>query len=193
MSFPVIIRRAGPSDLNFIFEVDLLSEGISAGPAEEPLAPQERREYRDWLSIFVSGPSDGAWIAEDTRAQQPVGMILARFRDRFHEEDNEANRFLFQYLDPTLFPADGRFCEIFNLWVHAAYRRKGLATRLKQEVESETRRRGIQMIYTHTLAANLHVLELNQKLGYRAVRTGPLWDPEPRVSLVKWLDENHSS
>jgi ribosomal protein S18 acetylase RimI-like enzyme len=115
-------------------------------------------------------------------------MILVRFRDRFHEPDNEANRYLFRYLDSSIFPADGRFCEVFNLWVDKAYRRRGIATQLKQCAEAETRRRGIQMIYTHTMASNRHVLELNDKLGYQAVRTGPLWDQTPRTSLVKWLD-----
>jgi hypothetical protein len=31
------------------------------------------------------------------------------------------------------------------------------------------------------------VIELNRKLGYRTVRSGPLWDEVPRASLVKWL------
>ncbi len=88
----------------------------------------------------------------------------------------------------SAFPPDGRFCEIFNLWVDPAYRRKGLATRLKLEMEAEARRRGIQMIYTHTEEANSHVIELNLKLGYHPIRTGPLWDAVPRVSLVKWLE-----
>jgi ribosomal protein S18 acetylase RimI-like enzyme len=71
--------------------------------------------------------------------------------------------------------------------VAPAYRRQGIATRLKQRIEEETRQRGMQMIYTHTDAKNEHVIELNRKLGYQFVRCGPLWDEVPRTSLVKWL------
>jgi hypothetical protein len=43
------------------------------------------------------------------------------------------------------------------------------------------------MIYTHTEERHAHVLALNQKLGYREVRRGPIWDDVIRVSLVKYL------
>jgi hypothetical protein len=46
------------------------------------------------------------------------------------------------------------------------------------------------MIYTHTEERHAHVLALNQKLRYREVRRGPIWDDVirvSRVSLVKYL------
>jgi ribosomal protein S18 acetylase RimI-like enzyme len=76
---------------------------------------------------------------------------------------------------------------VFNLWVAPDYRRQGLATKLKQQFEAESRLRGMSMLYTHTELTNPHVIELNRKLGYREIRTGPIWDEILRVSLVKAL------
>jgi ribosomal protein S18 acetylase RimI-like enzyme len=40
-------------------------------------------------------------------------------------------------MDRSLFQADGRFLEIFNLWVDPDYRRQGLGTLLKRGIEDE--------------------------------------------------------
>ncbi len=187
----MIIRRAGPDDLDFLVEKDLDGEGYSVSPDEFVASDEEKVAHRDKLRAFVRDPAEAGWVAVDEERGLCVGMILARYRDRLHEPDNEDNRWLFRWLDASIFPQDGRFCEIFNLWVDLAYRRKGLATGLKLAAEEEARRRGIQMMYTHTEATNLHVIELNRKLGYEVVRTGQLGfgvdDGVLRTSLVKWL------
>jgi 8-oxo-dGTP pyrophosphatase MutT (NUDIX family) len=110
-------------------------------------------------------------------------MILYRLRNRLTESFN--NNEVFGQLEARLFPEDGRFCEIFQLWVDPAYRRQGIARRLKTHLETECGRRGVQMIYTHTLATNQPVLNLNRQLGYVEVRRGSIWDDAIRVSLVK--------
>ena len=183
----IMIRRAGLADLDFIYEADLLAEGFTFDPLPEPLTPEEKVEYRQRLERFLTTADEAGWIAEDIRDGQRAGMIVVRFRDLKHEPPSDENLFLLQFFDPSIFPPDGRFCEIFNLWVHPAYRRRGLATCLKLAAEGETRARGVGMIYTHTEAGNPHVLDLNLKLGYEVIRTGPLWDNVPRVSLIKKL------
>jgi len=35
---------------------------------------------------------------------------------------------------------------------------------------------------------NTNVIELNKKLGYKILRTGPIWDQVIRVSLIKYID-----
>jgi ribosomal protein S18 acetylase RimI-like enzyme len=147
----------------------------------------ERTAHRSKIFAFIVGPADSGWIAEDDLTHAKAGMILVRFRDLEHQPATEANQFLSRFLDRAIFPADGRFCEIFQLWVAPAYRRQGIATRLKRQIEEEARQRSVGMIYTHTEAQNEHVIELNRKLGYRIVRCGPLWDDVLRTSLVKWL------
>jgi ribosomal protein S18 acetylase RimI-like enzyme len=184
----ITLRKAQPDDLNFLVETDLLEDGYTPNPAEPPMTVTEQAAHRTKISAFVTGPNDAGWVAEDAATGAKVGMILVRFRDRQHEPNNEANRFLFRFLADSIFPEDGRFCEVFQLWVAPAYRRQGIATRLKRQIEEEARQRAIRMIYTYTETQNEHVIELNRKLGYQVVRCGPLWDETPRTSLVKWLD-----
>lgn len=192
MGTAVILRRAETADLDFLVEKDLDGEGYSDAGAESVESEADRQAHRAKIRAFVCEPDEAGWLALEEGSGRRVGMILARYRDRLHEPDTEANRWLFRYLDASIFPRDGRFCEIFNLWVDPAFRRRGLATCLKLAAEEEARRRGIQTMYTHTEAANLHVIALNLKLGYEVVRTGLLcFTPEDevlRTSLVKWLN-----
>jgi len=48
-------------------------------------------------------------------------------------------------------------------------------------------------VYTHTAESNLHVIEMNLKLGYHEVRRGPIWDEIFRVSLIKRLDQRSTA
>jgi GNAT superfamily N-acetyltransferase len=150
----ILIRRADLSDLDFLVQADLTNEGYTIAPDEAPMTPEDRADHLQKIATFVTTNTEAGWVVVDMDKGQHAGMILARFRNRQVEPQTEPNLFLFRFLDDSLFPPDGRFCEIFQLWVHPKYRRKGLATRLKQAVETETRRRGIRMIYTHTEAAN---------------------------------------
>ena len=186
MDCGVSFRRAEVHDLDFLVETDLLGEGYSESMDAIPRPDANHAEHRARIAAFVAGADDMAWVCENEKGDR-VGMIMARYRDLFHEANNEANRFLFRFMDKSIFPEDGRFCEVFNLWVHPVYRRQGIATQLKMEIEKEAGRRGMRMVYTHTESANPHVVALNLKLGYQVVRTGPIWDEVERVSLVKWL------
>lgn len=122
---------------------------------------------------------------EDVEAGRLVGMILWRYRNRLQE--TFAGWSVLPQLDESLFPPDGAFCEIFQLWVAPEYRRRGLASRMKQQAEAESLRGGVRLLYTHTEERNTHVVEMNLKLGYREVRRGPIWDEIVRISLIKPL------
>ena len=125
----------------------------------------------------------------DSERDERIGMILCRFRQwNPNDTDEYGSDSVFRELPERVFSSDGRFCEVFQLWVDERYRRRGLGTRLKKQLERESCRRGIQLIYTHTEETNLHVLELNRRLGYEEVRRGPIWDETIRVSLIKRLE-----
>ena len=111
-----------------------------------------------------------------------VGTIFVRYRT--YEEASEWH-ISYKEIGRDVFPDDGHFCDVYQLRVLEAYRRNGIATRLKQTVEDATRKRGIGMIYTHT--AIPHVEAMNVDMGYRVVRRGTMWDDTVRVSLVKDL------
>jgi ribosomal protein S18 acetylase RimI-like enzyme len=188
MQTGVVFRRAEMTDLDFLAEKDLIGEGYSGAGAEQALSEEERLAQRAKIRAFVSEPDEAGWLAVDEVTGLRVGMILARYRDPLLEADTQANRWLFHYLDAAIFPEDGRFCEVFNLWVDPAFRRRGIATQLKLAAEEEARRRGIGMMYTHTETTNRHVVELNLKLGYEVAWRG-LMDGVERTSLIKWLIE----
>lgn len=181
------IREATPDDIEFLTIADLKTGAEEDGEVT-PSEMQDEHAFRNHLAKigdFVTDTNKGAWIGV-TRADGPrAGMILGRFRNRLTEHFDDG--MIFNELDTAIFPRDGRFCEIFQLWVEPVHRRKGLAMQLKEHLEIEVLKRGIEMIYTHTRETNLHVLEPNRRLGYVEVRRGPIWDDVIRVSLVKHL------
>lgn len=177
------LRRADRGDHAFLVRIDLKNDGYTVS---EHLTRSEREieEHSGKILKFLTDPDKGAFVFEEADSGRPVAQIMYSIANRdvvypwttiFHE------------LDRALFQSDGRFLEIFSLWVHPAYRRKGLATRLKLKLEEEACRHEVDLIYTHTEETNPHVIELNEKLGYRAVRRGPIWDDVIRVSLIKPL------
>jgi GNAT superfamily N-acetyltransferase len=112
-----------------------------------------------------------------------VGAIMWRIRDLATVDQKS----VFHEIDRSVFPADGCFAEIFQLWVDPKHRRRGIASALKLAIEDDARHRGAGIIYTHTAAMRQDVLALNMKLGYRPVRRGPIWDVVERISLIKQL------
>ncbi len=182
----LLLREAVPSDLDFLVAVDLKDEGVTL-PHLAEAGPEELAEHRSKITAFVSDDDKAAWVYEDTGTRRLIGITLWRYRNRLSE--NFEGWSIFPQLPADLFPTDGGFCEIFQLWVAPDYRRQGLATRLKQQAEAEALRRGVNLLYTHTEERNTHVVEMNLKLGYREVRRGPIWDEVVRVSLVKPLQE----
>ena len=179
------LRRAELSDLSFLSWIDREDEGVSSsqliGQCDADLE-RHRRKIRE----FIDDDDKVAFVLVDESSQERVGGVLGRFRDRLKE--SFASWSVFGEIDKKHFAGDGRFCEVFQLWVHHDYRRSGLATRLKMKLEEETLARGIGTMYTHTEEENAHVIALNSKLGYFEVRRGPIWDEIPRVSLIKHLE-----
>lgn len=174
------LRPALITDLDYLVEYDL---------ACEPHGPLNGRgsgtDHRYGTASYITDLDKEAWVYEDARAGCPVAMLLCWFRNRWRDKFHDSSVIL--RLDDRLFPADGSFCEICQLYVETGYRRQGLATSLKQRLEYESFTRRAGLIYTHAVASNTAALQLNKKLGYRVVRRGPLWDDTVRVSMTKRL------
>jgi len=181
----IILRAATLDDLDFLVEVDREDEGVTSAFSYD--TPQEVAKHRAKIAGFVDHDDAGAWVLEDRANGRLAGCILCRFRDRSTEEPNDWNQMLFRTVGDDWLRPEQRFCEVFQLWVDPGYRRQGLAMRLKRHMEVEARARGIRVLYTHTEEVNLHVIELNRKLGYHEVRRGPIWDDVVRVSMFKRL------
>lgn len=172
------LRRAGGADLELLVRVDLDDEGVTPG-YRVGWGEAELEGHRRLIRSFID--DGGGLIAE--LDGETVGALLWRERVLGGVEVWS----VFRLLDPSIFPADGGFAEIFQLWVHPDHRRCGVGTALKRGLETEVRTRGLRLIYTHTEARNTGVLAFNARLGYREVRRGTIWDDVIRVSLVKDL------
>lgn len=131
--------------------------------------PVDVEEHQTRISHYVHDTDKAAWVFEDAEEQTHVGGVLCRFRELTTEPESTNNWTFFDSIR-SLLPENGRFCEVFNLWVAPNFRRQGLATKMKQQLEIESRCRGVDMIYTHTELTNPHVIALNLKLGYREIR-----------------------
>lgn len=59
---------------------------------------------------------------------------------------------------------------VAGLWVHEAYRRQGVATRLKAMGESWARSIGASFLNSNVLVGNQRMLDLNHKLGLQDYR-----------------------
>jgi ribosomal protein S18 acetylase RimI-like enzyme len=190
------LKKARGKDLDFIVKIDLEGEGDPGVQTSRVMSAEEQQQHRLKMHRFIrpslnTGLTEWdvcpkiTWVALEKGADQPIGLIMFMFRDMNSPTFKTFD--IFDKFRRDIFPPDGRFCEIENLWVSAAYRRQGIASLLKQKAEAVARKNRISLIYTHTALENQHVVDLNLKLGYRIIRTGPLWDAYVRVSLVKDL------
>ncbi len=180
---PATLRAGRPDDLNFLVWIDIKDEGVSSAyMANWDDAAWAR--HRRMIEGFI-GAEDRIAVVAETAPGRRVGAAYARLENRHDEPDDPTS--ISGCLHRAIFPTDGRYCEMFQLWVDPQFRRAGLASRLKLAVEAEALRRGVGFICTATEASNLGALALNEKLGYRVARIGPVWDSIPRVSLVKTL------
>jgi ribosomal protein S18 acetylase RimI-like enzyme len=177
------MRKAIITDHEFLVRIDLKNDGYTVSDEVE-MTVQEKEEHSKKIKRYLTDPDKGAFIIEDSVSNKPIAMIMYSIANR---DSVYPWKTIFNELDPKLFQSDGRFIEIFQLWVHPNYRRLGLATKLKLKLEEEAQYHKVDLIYTHTEETNNHVIELNKKIGYQAVRQGPIWDDVIRISLIKKL------
>jgi ribosomal protein S18 acetylase RimI-like enzyme len=176
-------RPANAGDVNFLVWIDIKDEGVSSSYMAN-WTDAEWAKHRLQIAAYIDGKDKIAYVTEEDGSQRRVAGIYA---DILNVRDVADRWHMFQTVSTELFPEDGRFCSIFQLWVDPAYRRQGLGSQLKQKVEDEAVRRQVGAIYTHTEASNEHVITLNKKLGYAEIYRGPMWDEIERVALLKTL------
>jgi ribosomal protein S18 acetylase RimI-like enzyme len=174
------LRQANINEHKFLVRIDLKNDGYTVSNEVE-MTEQEKDEHSHKIKRFLTDKDKGAFIFEDTDVNKQIGMIMYSIVNR----DSVIPYTIYNELERGLFQKDGRFMEIFQLWVDEKYRRLGLATKLKLKLEEEAISHKVNLIYTHTEEENHHVLELNHKLGYQTVRSGPIWDDAIRISLIK--------
>ena len=173
------IRPFAEADIDFVADVLAQAEGYE----ETDALLTDVEALRDRMRGFLDDTQIIGYVT--VTPSQIVGFLFGQLRNRW--TDSFDNYSIVPELPDRLFTSSGAFFEMVDLWVSAAHRRKGIATRLKLYLEEDLQNRDCKTIYTHTELNNDHVIELNTKLGYVPVRTGPIWDDILRVSLMKTL------
>ncbi|TCZ79326.1 GNAT family N-acetyltransferase [Paenibacillus albiflavus] len=181
-----MIRRAEATDLDFLIQIDLKDEGVTT--SDISMTEEDLKEHSSKILKFVTEQDRGAFIFEDEKIGKRIGLIMYSIVNRDYKFPWKT---IFHELDRSLFQEDGRFVEIFQLWVAPENRRTGIATKLKLKLEELAKTNNVNLIYTHTEERNKHVIELNEKLGYRIVRSGPIWDEIVRVILIKQIQKDN--
>jgi len=190
------IRHADMNDFYFVAEINSIDEGIERENPYLTASFEEEVEFLDKIARFLdpslnTGETEFstcpkyALICEDNRIKESIGLVMFLLRNM---NDSTFQHFgIYDKFERSTFPEDGRVCEIFQLWVAPEQRRKGLASELMKKAEDIALDNNIKMIYTHTEAINDHVVELCDKLGYKVIRKGTLWDEVVRTSQIKHL------
>lgn len=190
------IRHADMNDFCFVAEINLIDEGIEGENPSLMASFDEEVEFLDKIARFLDpslnkGETEFSTcpkytlICEDNRTKESIGLVMFLFRNM---NDTTFKHFgIYDKFERSIFPEDGRVCEIFQIWVAPEERRKGLASELMKKVEAIALEKNINMIYTHTEAINDRVVELYDKLGYEVIRKGTLWDEVVRISQIKHL------
>jgi GNAT superfamily N-acetyltransferase len=178
------LRPAGPDDI--VGMATALSQGEGYTLTDEERARDFNVEAQiPGLAAFGEGGARRGLVA--TGARGMAGFLLYILRDR--RTDTYPQGDLLARLPATVFPADGRFLQIYDLWVAPAWRKQGVATALKDAAEAAAKAEGVGLLLTYTEATHASVLGMNARLGYRAIYRGPMWDAVERVALIKRLGE----
>jgi GNAT superfamily N-acetyltransferase len=180
----LVLRAVRPADLDAIAAVLALAEGYTVSEAERALSftPEAMKQS---LTGFGDGGVRQGLIVAEVDGVPSLAFLLYLLRDKLTDSYPPGD--ILQRLPRSAFPDDGRYLQIFDLWVSPAWRRRGLAMALKRTAEAAARSLGIGMILTYTEAIHAAVLSLNAALGYREIYRGPMWDEVERVALAKQL------
>jgi len=178
------LRAVRPDDLDGIAAVLALAEGYTVTEAERALS-FTLGAMKQSLAGFGDGGARQGLVAMDGEGGAMVAFLLYVLRNKL--TDSYPTGDTLQRLPRSEFPGDGRFLQIFDLWVSPDWRRRGVAVALKRAGEAAARSLGIGMILTYTEAVHAAVLNLNAALGYREIYRGPMWDEVERVALTKRL------
>ena len=176
------LRRVRGTDLTEIAAVLSRGEGYTLTIGQTSF---DLDEVREGLAGFAGDEGRLGFAACEATSGALAAFILLVMRNRLMDTLPVGD--VLARLPASAFPQDGRFLQVYDLWVSPPWRRRGVATALKRAMEAQARASNVSCLLTFTEASHAAVLHLNAKLGYRAVYRGPMWDDVERVALIKDL------
>lgn len=175
------LRRLEPSDLDAVAKALQAGEGYTQTTA----LAETWQDIRAGLAGFGEDGVNEGFVVGEGGVESPVAFLLYRRRNRATDNFGEGN--VLGLLEDRVFPSDGRFLQVHELWVAPQARRRGIGRALKRALEAAAACEGFGMIYTVTEATHRAAMTLNRQLGYLEVYRGPMWDDVARVALTKHI------
>jgi L-amino acid N-acyltransferase len=138
----ISIRRSTESDLPAI--VEIYNQGVEDGVASCDLSGTDVEGKREWLAAHTDPYA--VWVAEQD------GLVVGWI---------------------CLSPYDPKPCfaktATLSTYVRRSYRRIGAATRLREHLVSEARRRGFHTLVNRVWITNKASIEMSRKFGWKEV------------------------
>ena len=145
---PVILRAATAPDAPTLATLNAHVHGLHVAARPDFFREAPRDEVVPWLASLAEGEDSRIWIAEGDGA--PVGYVLVFFHERPARPFTHARR----------------WCEIDQIAVSPAWRRRGTARALIETALGEARRRGIRDIELSSWAFNTDAHAAFKRLGF---------------------------
>lgn len=146
----IAIRPAVPGDEALLANLNGFVHALHAAARPDHFKRTRANELAEWFRTILNKPAARIWIAEESGAA--VGYVVALFHDR----------------SENALCAARRWCEVDEIAVDPARRRKGIARALVLKVMDEARREGISAIETVTWSFNEPAQLAFRQLGFKA-------------------------
>ena len=142
------VRRAVAGDEHTLAALTRFVHDVHEARRPDYFRPVRLEDVAAWFRSQLEAPTSAAWIAEEGGA--PVGYLLAMFHDRPENPFRRARR----------------WCEIDQIAVDPAWRRRGVGRSLMQAALDEARARAFGDVELSSWAFNSDAHALFRGLGF---------------------------
>lgn len=145
----ILIRRARVGDEQLLARLNGLAQAIHVAARPDHFKPTGAAELAGWYLSLLQEPAARVWIAEADGAA--VGYLVAIFRS----------------VPANPFCRPRRWCEIDQVAVEPAWRRRGIARELVRTAAVEARDEGMRTVELTSWSFNERAQETFRRLGFR--------------------------
>ncbi len=149
----VRIRAATQADVAELVRLNGEVQGLHHAARPDDFKPSGDRHVAAWLESALGDPDVATWIAEDEHGR-PIGYALLMLHER----------------PETPFCPVRRICELDQIAVAAAHRRRGVGRALIEHALAEARRRGYPAVELNVWAFNEVARAMFERLGFAPQR-----------------------
>jgi len=144
----VTVRAAVVGDEHALAALNRFGHEMHLARRPDYFRPTRADELAAWLRDLLDEPTTAAWIAEEE--DFPVGYVLTFFHERGEDPFRRA----------------WRWCEIDQIAVDPAWRRRGIGRALMAAALAEAGKRGVRDIELASWAFNIEAHALFRQFGF---------------------------